>query len=123
PTIFSIGSPTGDNVVTLIEFFEQPRNICRIILQVGVHRDENVAPRIVDPGTHCRGLSVVASERNDSNAVIGLGYAPQSIKTSVAGAVVDIDDFKATAHLIKRSDQTRMKGPDVFLLVVHRQED
>src|SRR5215210_3968311 len=43
-------APTGNDIVSLLQFGYQLRDIGRIILSVSIHRDDNVADAVLDSG-------------------------------------------------------------------------
>ena len=43
--VLAVLAPAGDDVVALLELVEQARDVGRIVLEVGVHRDDDVAAR------------------------------------------------------------------------------
>src|SRR6185295_4686859 len=60
--VLAVGSPPGDDVITLIELFEQARNVGRIVLQIRVERNDYIATRVIEPGHEGRCLSEVAAK-------------------------------------------------------------
>jgi hypothetical protein len=58
----SIGSPTAHDVIAFIEFCDEPRNICRIVLEVAIHRNDNVSTGKFKSRRHGSGLAEVSPE-------------------------------------------------------------
>ena len=67
--VLAIFAPTANHIEALVQLFEQQRNVCRIILQVGIHQDHHVSIGLVDAGADGRSLTVVAAEGHHPDPV------------------------------------------------------
>src|SRR4051812_27270150 len=59
--ILPIASPSGNNVESLIELGQKKRNVLRVILQIGIDRDDDVPLRMIDSSHDSCGLAIVAA--------------------------------------------------------------
>jgi len=82
-------SPAAHNVETFAELRYHLRNIGRVVLQVGVHRDNDFPLRVGEAGAQRRGLSEVPAKANDPNFCVGLLQFRQYGEALVGAAVVD----------------------------------
>ncbi len=93
PRVEAAEFPAVDDVVPLGEFFEEFGDFGGVVLQVGVHHEEDVAAGGAHAGGQRRRLAKVSSEANSRNAVIFSGQIANCLPTGVGGAIVDEDDF------------------------------
>jgi hypothetical protein len=87
--IVSLLSPAVDQVVPLVEFLHEHRNIERVVLQVAVERHDYVAGGMLDAGLHCRRLPVVAAKADHFHAQVASGELFQPLAAAVGRAVID----------------------------------
>ena len=120
--VLPLVAPAGDDVeVFRQQALHQARDVARVVLQVAVHRDDDVAGGGVDAGLHRGGLAEVARELHHADVVADrAGVAAQGGGRRVAAAVVDDDQLPG----LWISRQRRLHGVDqrrgVLDLVVHR---
>jgi len=85
--------PADDNIKSFAGGGEQSRDFGRIILQVGIHRDDQVARC----GSHSRGqrggLSRGAAKTNSAYVRIAAGEVKNDLSGAVSGTIVDEDDL------------------------------
>ncbi len=92
-------------------------NLRRIVLQVGVHREDDLTPRHLESGDERRRLAEVAAETNDMDARIALMQRAQRLKRAVPAAVVDEDDFPGLPHAFKLVAEALVEQHDALDLV------
>ena len=63
--VLPVLAPAAHHVGAGTNRIEQPRDVGRIVLQVAVHGDQDVAPRPVEAGLQRQGLPEVASQLDD----------------------------------------------------------
>ena len=91
--------PAGDEVESFLELREQARDLCGIVLEVAVDRDDDVALRLREPRLQRGRLAEVAPEPNDANVVV-CGVQPcQRREGAVGRAVVDEDGLPGLVDL------------------------
>ena len=85
--------PTRHHVPALAEFVQEARDICRIVLQVRIKRDNRIVGCRIDAGLHRRGLSGVPPKRNHSNPSSGVSDLTKDFERPIGRTVVDKDHF------------------------------
>ena len=104
--VLPVFAPAGHHVITFIEFGEQKRNVLRIVLKVGIDRDNYIAARVINAGHDRRGLACIAAELDDFHFGAGRRDPRELCHRVVAAAIVYRDDFKTAANSIKNFEQT-----------------
>src|SRR4051794_5558647 len=95
------------------------------MLQIGIHRNHDVALCMVDARLKRGSLTAVAAELNDAQHRFACSYTLHDLKTVVPAPVVDENDFKLKP-IQKRSYCTPQAIDEAFdhaLLVIHRRND
>ena len=121
--VFAVFAPAGNYVVTFIEFRQQPFDVRRIVLQIGVHRYQNVATRRVNSRGHRRRLAVVAAKSDDAHPSILRRELLQQFETAIRAAVVDIDHLEAVTEPPHGLKDSLVQARQIFFFVVYRQEE
>ena len=118
-----VSAPTGDNIKALLKAGDQPGDVGRIVLQVAVHRHNDVAPGVVDAGHQSSGLADIATEVDDMHPPVGCCDLAEQLFCVVAGAVVNEDHLDRTIKAIEHRAQIGPQGSNVVGLVVDRDQD
>ncbi len=118
--VLPIGSETENGVIALAQLGEQERNIRRIVLQIAVHGDDDVARGPVDARLQRCRLAEVAAQADDLNERIAPRQLLELHKGTIAAAVVHENDFVLKAQRIEDSAQPLMQPGDVVPLVLDR---
>ena len=84
----------------MIEVGQQPGNVGRVVLQIGVHRDHPPAPGRLEAGIGGRGLPGVGLEPHQPHARIALPEAADDLGAPVVAAVVDEHHLEAPARAL-----------------------
>jgi len=71
------------------------------VLQVGIHEDGGLAPRLLQPRVQRRLLAEVAGEVDHHQLRTGAGQLVEDAIRAVAGAVVDAEDLVAMPEAIE----------------------
>ena len=94
--------PARDEVEALVELGEQPRDLGRVVLEVAVDRDDDVAARLREPGRERGGLAEVAPQADDAHVVVARVQPRQRGERAVGRAVVDEDGLPRVAERVER---------------------
>src|SRR6266511_1123343 len=123
--VLAVAAPARDEVEVLAQQPpHEPRDVGRVVLEVAVHRDDDVPAGGVDARLHRGGLPVVAQEPHDPH-VRPEPRRPgeERLPRPVAAAVVHGDELpRARVRRERRLDAVEQRG-DVLDLVVHRNDD
>src|SRR5204863_6249546 len=123
PGILPFHAPAADDVVAFRHGDQKLRDILRVVLQVPIHGDNDVALRKVKSGLQGRSLAEVSPQPNDRDSRILLTDLIQELARLVAAPIVDEDDFVRLPETIEHVGEARVKRPNIFLLVVQRYDD
>ena len=86
-------APTAGDIVTLVDFRQQRRDVLGCMLQVAVERDHHAALRLIEAGRERGRLAEVAPQTNHFEAMIGLHQVGQQVEAAIRGGVVDEDNL------------------------------
>jgi hypothetical protein len=105
--------------------FDQLREVRRLVLQVSVHRDDDVAPRADEPCVHRRMLPEIPLEAHRLDARVPRVEALDRRPRAVARAVVDDDHLERTRIGLENGHRLRHDLLDGSFLVEdgHDQRD
>ena len=101
PRVMANGFPTADQVVAFVDLFQEPRNLVGIVLQVGVHREDDVAlSRTSKPTCNATALPRLLRKRRP-RTILGKmsARAWMTAHESIGAAVVNEDDFDSAIIL------------------------
>ena len=115
-------APAADDVEPLIKFGDQAGDVCRVVLKVGVERNEDVAGRVCDGGCERRGLPKVLTESDNAAAGIGGCDGAEHLKRAVGRAVIDEHNLDIEGKLLRHGVYLPVQQPEVLLLVEHGNE-
>src|SRR5436309_2964513 len=102
---------------------EEPRDVARIVLQVGVDRDDDPAARVLDAGGEGGGLAVVARQADDAEPRLARDEPDEALEAPVAAPVVDRDDLRRAAERIEHRAELGDERLQALRLVVERDDD
>ena len=77
--VLAVLAPAGDDVVPLVELLQHRGDVGRVVLQVGVERDDDAGARVVDAGGECRGLPVVATKAHEAHPGARRAASPRTL--------------------------------------------
>ena len=121
--ILALDAPAGDDIIALFDFFDQPRNIRRIILAISIHRDDDFAGAVVQCGHHCGGLSVITPQMHHPDAGVGRGQPVEHLCRAVSRPIIGEHDLGRLRQFCKRLGQTRIQDRQGIDFVVHRDDN
>ena len=116
-------APTGDDVKTLVEHFDEARDVGRIVLKIAVDRHDHIAARVVEPRHHRRGLADVVAQMDDADALVPLRQLGCQRSGPVPAAVIDEQQLAVVPEIVEHGKQLVEEGSQVLLLVVERNHD
>ncbi len=87
--VLAVASPSAHDVVALVDAFEQAADVGGIVLQVAVHRNDDLALGEIEARHHRRGLAEVAAEVDHLDPRVPHGQLVQQLGRPIPRAVVD----------------------------------
>ncbi len=118
--ILSVAAPAGAHVEALVELRQQHRNVVRVVLQIGIHRNDDLARREVESCLHRGGLAEVAAEVNDLERRLRRRDLVEQRRRVVRAAVVDEYHFPGVRQLRERGDEAIAQPRQALLFVENR---
>ena len=115
--------PAGNHVAALMQLCDESRDLLRIVLQVGVHRDDEFAARRREACIQRGGLAKVPAERDASDVVERPRKRLQPLRRSVRRAVVHEDDLVVEPGVGHYGPDPLAQQGKRILLVVDRNDD
>ena len=110
PRIVADLLPAADAVEAAVDLGQEAGDFARIVLQVGIERDDQFARGRVKTGRESRRLAEIAAEANAAHARIGrrqpLDLGPRAVRR----AVVDEDDLQIVTVLLATSANSPCKA-------------
>jgi hypothetical protein len=116
--VLAVLAPAGHDVEAFVDLCQQFGDVFRIVLQVAIHRHDDVAAGMVHARHHRRGLPVVAPEMHDGNAPVAASQIIQQGRRTIGAAVVDQHQFPGPAELGHGRAHLLVQRGDVLLFVV-----
>src|SRR5215204_1585368 len=123
PRIAPVGLPARHEVIALLELREQARDLGRVILEVGVHRDDGVTAGMRESGGERRGFAEVAPQAYDPDRVTLRAQAGQLGERAVCRAVVHEDDLPGAVEGLECGADLCEERSEARLLVMDRHDD
>ena len=102
--VLPVLSPTRDQVVSLAELGDHLADIRRVILQVAVHRDDDLPAGVGEAGLHGGRLAVIAPEMDGLQAWVGGACLVEARGGRIDAAVIDEE------HLVVAPEQPEGLG-------------
>ena len=116
----ALGAHAVDDVVALAPARHEGFDQLRRILQVDVHRHDDVAPGMVDAGGQRGFLAEIARQVDHPQAAVAGAAVEQAAQRIVARAVIHEHDLEAQAVALHQRLHRVEEDVDRFLLVEHR---
>ncbi len=110
--ILTIESYAAHQVVPPSQWFDEAWDVTRIALQVDVESHQVTPGGMLEASGERGMLSEVRGELDDPHARIGGLYRSERVERTVGGAIVDINDFGASRHLIQNGRERRLTRGD-----------
>src|SRR5271165_4032573 len=93
PSVPPLGSPPADDIESFLDFRDEARDLFRVVLQVAIHGDDDVAARNIKTCLECRGLAEIPAKSDNSYPRIALIDSLKSRRGLVRTTVVDEDNL------------------------------
>src|SRR6202034_3398439 len=119
----ALHAPAADDVVAFLHLFDEARNFRRIVLQIAVHRNDDLALRVIEAGFQRGGLAEITAEAHGENPGIVAGDLRKLAEGAVFAAVVDENDLKRLANRVHHIDDFDVKLRNAFELIIERDDD
>ena len=121
--ILAILAPTDDHVCVIVELAQHVRNIGRVVLQIPIHRCDNVSARQLNSCRHRGRLPVVRAKRNHAQPRVMPRDFRCDLKRSVRATVIDEENLVFEAGIVHRSMNPFMQKINAILLIVERNDN
>jgi hypothetical protein len=118
--VMAVALPARDDVEALIELRQQIRDLGRVVLEIGIHRDDDVAGRDLDAGCERRRLSEVPAQPHDPDVQMRRMQSHELAIRPVGRAVVDEDDLPLGSRRRKRRPELAIQRLERRILVQER---
>ena len=115
--------PARDEVEALVQLCEQAWDLARVVLEVAVDRDDDLALGVREPGGEGGRLAEVAAQAHDLRVRRPRVEPGQRGERAVLRAVVDEDRFPGLSARLQRGVQLVVEEGDASLLVVYGDDD
>lgn len=121
--VFAVLAPAGTNIVALFNPGQQLRQIRRIVLQIAIHRNNDIARSKIETGHHGGGLSEIAPEMHDLDMIVLRRDLVEQSRAAVLAAIIDQNQFPRAAK--SRADRGNFfdQRADGLLFVVDGNRD
>ena len=121
--VLALLPPAADDVVSFADLGHEERGVGRVVLEVGVEGDDDLAVRVVESGRQGGRLPEVLPEADDLDPrILGL-HLLEGGKGPVGAAVVDQDDLERLAQLLPGRDELAAELGKAALLVIDREDE
>src|SRR5262245_61719720 len=116
-------SPSAYDVVSLVQFCYEPRDLCRVVLKVAIHRYDDFASSVLKSCFQRSGLSEIFSQQDCSHTRVVLTDFGKDCGCIVATTVVNKQDLVAVADPPQCLYDPRVEDAYVVLFVIERNND
>ena len=117
PMVAARVAPAAHEIEALFDFLEKPGNLFRVVLQIPVHGDDDLAAREIKSGFQPGGLPEISAQADDVDAVIVLVNIRQHLEGVVPAAVVHEHQFVGFADGVHYFGDLHVQRRDILLLV------
>jgi len=121
--VFAVFAPAAYHVDVFGELGKEGWDVVGVVLEVGVHGDDEGVSGVIDAGGEGGGLAEVALEEDGANAGIGGGDVEDEAGGVVGAAVVDEDEFVGVAVALAGFGYTLVEGLDAARFIVGGGDD
>ena len=123
PRVLPILSPAADHIVPLVKFVQDLRNVGGIVLEIGIHGNDDPALGMIETCRQGRRLSEVASELQHQDMMVPFGEIGQDSTASVAASVVDEENLVFELESLENPRQILVQDLKIGFLVVDGNDD
>jgi len=93
PRVVAPALPSAHQVAAAIQGLQEAGDLRRVILEIGVHRDDDFPAGSPEARIEGRGLAEVPAEADPANPPVGLSLSADRLPSAVRAPVVDEDDL------------------------------
>jgi hypothetical protein len=115
--------PAGDEVEPLVQLRQQARNLGRVVLQIGVDRDEHVSLGMREARGERGGFAEVAPQPHHANVPLRAVQSRERRPGAVGRAVVHEHCLPGLVERLQCCLQLLVEKRDRLLFVVNRDDD
>ena len=98
-------------------------DVAGVVLQVAVHRDQDLAPSVLDAGRHGWRLAVIAPELHEAKPRVLPCDLDGDLESAVTAAVIDEYHLERDAQRLHCLDDGRVHASNIVLFVVEGDDD
>lgn len=121
--IVALVLPARDDVQAALQSSNKVRDLCRVILQVCVHRENDITGSHGKPGIEGGGLAEIATEPNKTDVLVLGTEGRQTAWRIVSGPVIHKDDLKVVREVLESVADFRMQALNALFLVQDRDDE
>ena len=122
-SILPLTPPPTHDVVPFVDLLQQPRDVCRVVLEIAVHRHDHLPAGVVETGRHRRRLAEVTSKLDELQTPIMGGKAHEPRVRLIATPVVHDDDLEGSLDAVEGVHEQPVQRLNVVFLVVYGNDD
>jgi len=123
PGVLAASAHAADHVPAVLQAGEETGDVRRVVLQVGVESDDDVAAGEAAAGGERRRLARVAPLADDPHCGVRPGEAEQDREAAVGAAVVDEDHLRRAAEGLPDALELGREEGQALLFVEHRDDE
>src|SRR5258708_22881684 len=116
-------APSADQIVTLLQLFEECRNIVGIVLQIAIHGDDELALSVGKTGRQRGCLPEVAPQTHHHHPAVDGHDLAQQFVGAVDAAVIHKDQFEGISGGLHNGLEPVVQRGYAFLLIVERNDN
>jgi hypothetical protein len=121
--VSTLCAPAADDIVSLFQLREEVGDLLRVVLEVTVHRQDEVSLGVIEAGCKSGGLTEVATELYDEYTAVYCRDLLEEPVGSVAGAVVDKYQLEGVTDLLHHGLEAVIESGYVLFFVMEGYDD
>lgn len=119
PRILALITPARHDIIALIDLFDEERDIVRVILEITVERDDDIARCRLDAGIKSRGLTEIFPKNDELHWDTSLGFE----QSSILRPIINKDNLIRITDFFERCLDPTMQLKYIPLFVIKRDND
>ncbi len=124
PGIVAHALPAADHVgAVLFQGTQEARNLGRVILQIGIEGQDDLAARGMKASRQRRRLAEIAAETNTVDPAIFPGQLGDDLPRTIGAAVVDEDNLDGEIRLMSHRSDLLVERQKAVVFVVNGDDD
>jgi hypothetical protein len=121
--VSTLCAPAADNVVSLFQLCEEVGDFLRVVLEVTVHRQDEVSLSVIESGCKSGSLAEVAPEFYDEDTTVYCSDLLEEPVGSVTRAVVDKYQLEGVTDLLHHGLEAVIESGYVLFFVMEGYDD